>query len=55
MKNSYIYFENVKGRDHLGVTGVDEWMILKRILKKLNIRMWTGFIWLGIGDSGGIL
>jgi hypothetical protein len=28
---------------------------LKRILKKWDGRLWTGFIWLRIGTSGGLL
>jgi hypothetical protein len=34
----------------LGVHGI----ILKLILKKLDGRAWTGFIWLRIGTSGGL-
>jgi hypothetical protein len=30
-------------------------MILKGILKEKGVRMWTGFIWLRIGTSGGLL
>jgi hypothetical protein len=35
--------------------GVDGSIILKRILKKYEGRAWTGFIWLWIGKSGGLL
>jgi hypothetical protein len=42
-------------RDHLGDIGVDERIILERILKRQTVRMWTKFIWLRIGTSDGIL
>jgi hypothetical protein len=42
-------------RDHLGELYVDSRMILKGILKKYNLRVWTGFIWLRIGSSGMLL
>jgi hypothetical protein len=35
----------------LGNLNVDERMILKRILKKLDERMWTELIWLTIGNE----
>jgi hypothetical protein len=47
--------ENLKGRDHLVDIGVDRRFLLKWILKKQGARMWTGFIWLRIGSSGGLL
>jgi hypothetical protein len=28
---------------------------LEKILKKQDVRMWTGFIWLRIGSTGGLL
>jgi hypothetical protein len=30
-------------------------VILKLILKKMGLRMWTGLNWLRIGSSGGLL
>jgi hypothetical protein len=30
-------------------------IILKLALKKQSVRMWTGFIWIRIGSSGGVL
>jgi hypothetical protein len=30
-------------------------IILEWILEKQDMRVWTGFIWLGIGTSGGLL
>jgi hypothetical protein len=45
---------NLKGRDHLEDLGVDVKLILKSILRKYSGKMWTGFIWLRIGTSGGL-
>jgi hypothetical protein len=47
-----LWSENLKGRDHsedLGVDGrISDW-----ILEKWGWKLWTGFIWLRIGTSGG--
>jgi hypothetical protein len=40
---------NMKKKDHLEDLGIDGKKILKRILKKQDVRVWPGFIWLGIG------
>jgi hypothetical protein len=47
--------ENMKGRDHLQKLGVYGRIILKCILKNHGGRVWTGFILLKIGTSGGFL
>jgi hypothetical protein len=47
--------KNPKGRDHFEDLGVDGRIRSKRTLKKLGGRVWTGFIWLRIGTSGGLL
>jgi hypothetical protein len=39
----------------LGHQGVDGRIILKWILKKYDVRAWTGFIWLRIGTDGGLM
>jgi hypothetical protein len=44
-----------KEKSHLKELGVDGKIILEWILGKLGRRVWTGFIWLGIGTSGGLL
>jgi hypothetical protein len=46
---------NLKGRDHLGELDVDERKILRRILKKYEMRLWNGFSSLRIRTSGGFL
>jgi hypothetical protein len=45
---------NVKERDHLKDLGVDgKILLVECILRKLDEKMWTGFVWFGIGASGG--
>jgi hypothetical protein len=50
MRNADSISEILKGKDHLG--NEDGMIILKRIFKGYDIRMWTGFICLWIGSSG---
>jgi hypothetical protein len=42
------------GRDHLEDLSIDG-KILELVLWKKGGKMWTGFIWLRIGTSGGLL
>jgi hypothetical protein len=51
MRNVYIILD---GRDHLEDTDRDG-KISEWILEKEGGRIWTGFIWLRIGASGGLL
>jgi hypothetical protein len=44
-----------RGRDHVRDLGVDGRIILKWILKKCGVKVWTGLIWLRIGTGGGLL
>jgi hypothetical protein len=44
----------LKGRNHLEDI-IDGMMILQWILKEWGMRLWTGFIWLRILISGGLL
>jgi hypothetical protein len=57
MRNAYNFFflKSLEGRNLLEGIGVDGRVILKLVLKKLGGRVWTGFIWLRLGTSGGIL
>jgi hypothetical protein len=56
MRNSYkIFVRNPKERDHLEYLGVDWKIILERILGKYGLNLWTGFIRLSLGISGGFL
>jgi hypothetical protein len=45
----------LKGRDHSEQIEVDEKIILKWILEKYGLRVWTGFVWLRIRAGGGLL
>jgi hypothetical protein len=45
----------LKGRDHAEDLHVDGKMIFEWILEKQGGKVWTGFIWLRIGTSGGLL
>jgi uncharacterized protein YjcR len=45
----------LKGKDHSEKLGIYVNMILDWILRKQGGKMWTGWIWLRKGTSGGIL
>jgi hypothetical protein len=47
--------ESLKGRDYQKDPDTDWKIILKWILSKTGWRVWTEFIWLMIGTSGGLL
>jgi hypothetical protein len=47
--------ENLKGRDHAEDQAIDGKTTSKCILEKWGEKVWTGFIWLRIGISGGLL
>jgi hypothetical protein len=56
MRNAYkILSGKSEGRDHSEDLGVDRRIILEWILGKWGRKTWTGFIWLRIGTSGGLL
>jgi len=44
-----------EGKDHLGVPGVDERIILRWIFRKWDVGVWTGSSWLRIVTGGGHL
>jgi hypothetical protein len=52
--HTIFWFENLNGKDYLEDLGVDG-KILEWILGKRGGRVWSGFIWLWIGTSGGLL
>jgi hypothetical protein len=53
--HTFFWFENLERRDYLEDLGVDGKMMLEQILRKQGGRVWTGCIWLRIGNSGGPL
>ena len=44
-----------EGKNHLRGLGLDVRMILQWTLKKFDRRAWTGFVWLHIRTSSGLL
>jgi hypothetical protein len=42
---------NMKGIGYLDDIGIDGRIILKSILKKYDVRLYTGLIWLKISDT----
>jgi hypothetical protein len=49
------WLKNLKRRDHLEDMGVDGRIILEWILGKQGGKLLTGYTWLRIGTSGGLL
>jgi hypothetical protein len=47
--------DNMKGRDHSENLDVDGKIILEWIIGKYGGKVWTGFIWLSMWTSGGLL
>jgi hypothetical protein len=45
--------ENLKGRGYSEDLGVDR--ILEWVLRKQGGKVWSGFIWLRTGTTGGLL
>jgi hypothetical protein len=46
---------NPEGRYRFGDLGIGGSLILKWILKKHDVRLCTGFVWLRLGTFGGLL
>jgi len=44
---------NLRERDHLGDPGIDGQMIIRWILRKMDVVEWTGSSWLRIGTVAG--
>jgi len=49
------WWGNLRERDHLGDLGVDGRIILRWILRKWDVGVWTGSSWLRVGTGGGLL
>jgi hypothetical protein len=52
IKTKKVWYESVKERNYSEDPGVDGRIILKCMSRKLDRRMWTGFISLRIGTNG---
>jgi hypothetical protein len=50
----FMWKPDLEEREQLKGVSVDVWMIFRWILKKLNGRLWTEFIWLRIAPSAGL-
>jgi hypothetical protein len=50
-----LWTENVNRRENSEDLGVVRKKLLEWILEKYGGKAWTGFIWLKIGNSGGLL
>jgi hypothetical protein len=56
IRNAYkILVGKLERKGHLGNLGVYGKVVLKWILEKRGVKMWTGLIWLKIGSNGGLL
>jgi hypothetical protein len=49
------WWGNLRARGHLNDVGLDGRIILKEILMEICWGVWTGFIWLRLGTSDGLL
>ena len=49
------WWGNLRERDRLGDLGIDVRIILRWILRKWDVGVWTGLGWLKIGTGGGHL
>jgi len=53
--HTLFWMDNMKGRDHSENLDVDGKIILEWIIGKYGGKVWTGFIWLSMWTSGGLL
>jgi hypothetical protein len=42
--------ETQNGKDHLGYRRLNSGIILKRVVKKRDMKDWTGIVWLNTGS-----
>ena len=49
------WWGNLRKRDHLGDSGVDERIIIRWIFRKWDVGAWTGSMWLRLWTGGGHL
>ena len=47
------WWGNLSERDHFGYPGVDGRVILRWIIRKCDVGLWTGSSWLRIRTGGG--
>jgi hypothetical protein len=52
---TWFWWGNLRERDHLDDTGVEGRIILRQIIKKRDVGVWTVSSWLRIGTGGGHL
>jgi hypothetical protein len=55
IKHATFWSEDHERRDQLEYLCVDGRIILKRILWKCVVRIWTGLMWLRVGIGGGLI
>jgi hypothetical protein len=53
--HTIFWLQNLKRREHSEDLGVDGKITSECILEKYGGKVWTGFIWLRIGTTGGLL
>jgi len=49
-----VLFQKPEGIRSVGDLGIYVKIILKRMLRQQHWKLWTGFMWVRIGTSGGI-